>query len=328
MERRTRRRPRTRGCSSARSPARSSAASWAGPSRKASSSVSARCCSATAATTRSRRTSSARRSWRGPATTRARSLMRQVEARQFGSTRPQPGSNWRRSGPPSFAHECRRRMPRRSGEPRRRACPGPERASARRATAQDAAPERRSREGGLQALRRLHPLARPTIAETATLSKDFPTIASILVDLDVGIAVAFARACLETSGSSTCSRTLISNRSSTSASRPMWGRACPTTTTVAAHTRRCDVHGSCTSPSSSWMGKPPSASSATSSPVRAAPSPGGTSNRKTLRPFDQLPVRPRPQDSQRTKARSGKSGCARCCGVVLGTRPDNTACTR
>ena len=37
---------------------------------------------------------------------------------------------------------------------------------------------------------------------------------------------------------------------------------------------------------------------------------------------------PRPQDSQRTKARSGKSGCARCCGVVLGTRPDSTACTR
>ena len=50
--------------------------------------------------TRSRRTSSARRSWRGPATTRARSLMRQVEARQFGSTRPQPGSKWRCSGPP------------------------------------------------------------------------------------------------------------------------------------------------------------------------------------------------------------------------------------
>jgi predicted Zn-dependent protease len=102
---RTRRRPRARGCSSARSPARSaarsSAASWAGTSRKAPSSVSARCCSATAATTRSRRTSSARRSWRGPATTRARSLMRQVEARQFGSTRPQPGSKWRCSGPPS-----------------------------------------------------------------------------------------------------------------------------------------------------------------------------------------------------------------------------------
>jgi predicted Zn-dependent protease len=81
---------------------RSAAASWAGTSRKAPSSVSARCCSATAATTRSRRTSAARRSWR--------SRMRQVEARQFGSTRPQPGSNWRCSGPPSFAHECRRRM--------------------------------------------------------------------------------------------------------------------------------------------------------------------------------------------------------------------------
>ena len=34
-------------------------------------------------------------------TTRARSLMRQVEARQFGSTRPQPGSKWRCSGPPT-----------------------------------------------------------------------------------------------------------------------------------------------------------------------------------------------------------------------------------
>src|SRR5215218_10265237 len=33
-------------------------------------------------------------------TTRARSLMRQVEARQFGSTRPQPDSKWRCSGPP------------------------------------------------------------------------------------------------------------------------------------------------------------------------------------------------------------------------------------
>jgi hypothetical protein len=75
----------------------------AGTSRKAPSWVSARCCSATAATTRSRRTSSARRSWRGPATTRARSLMRQVEARQFGSTRRQPGSKWRCSGPPSLA---------------------------------------------------------------------------------------------------------------------------------------------------------------------------------------------------------------------------------
>jgi len=32
-------------------------------------------------------------------TTRARSLMRQVEARQFGSRRPQPGSKWRWSGP-------------------------------------------------------------------------------------------------------------------------------------------------------------------------------------------------------------------------------------
>jgi len=52
---------------------------------------------------RSRRTSSARRSWRGPATTRARSLMRQVEARQFGSTRPQPGSKWRCSGPPTLS---------------------------------------------------------------------------------------------------------------------------------------------------------------------------------------------------------------------------------
>ena len=33
----------------------------------------------------------------------ARSLMRQVEARQFGSTRPQPGSKWRCSGPPASA---------------------------------------------------------------------------------------------------------------------------------------------------------------------------------------------------------------------------------
>jgi Zn-dependent protease with chaperone function len=36
-------------------------------------------------------------------TTRARPLMRQVEARQFGSTRPQPGSKWRCSGPPISA---------------------------------------------------------------------------------------------------------------------------------------------------------------------------------------------------------------------------------
>ena len=49
-----------------------------------------------------------------------------------------------------------------------------------------------------------------------------------------------------------------------------------------------------------------------------------TSSRKPLRPFDQLPVGPRPQDSQRPKARNGESGCARCCGVALGTRPDKT----
>lgn len=37
-----------------------------------------------------------------------------------------------------------------------------------------------------------------------------------------------------------------------------------------------------------------------------------------MRPFDQLPVRPRAQDSQRTKPRNGKSGCARCRGAVFG----------
>ena len=41
----------------------------------------------------------------------------------------------------------------------------------------------------------------------------------------------------------------------------------------------------------------------------------------SLRPFDQLPVRPRPHDLQRTKARSGKSGWARCFGVATGIRP-------
>ena len=39
---------------------------------------------------------------------------------------------------------------------------------------------------------------------------------------------------------------------------------------------------------------------------------------------DQLPVRARLQEW----ARSGKSGCARCWGVALSTRPDSTACTR
>jgi hypothetical protein len=33
-------------------------------------------------------------------------------------------------------------------------------------------------------------------------------------------------------------------------------------------------------------------------------------------PVRQLPARPRPHESQRTKPRSGKSACARCCGVV------------
>ena len=36
-----------------------------------------------------------------------------------GPANGQFGSNWRCSGPPSFAHECRRRMPRRSVATRR-----------------------------------------------------------------------------------------------------------------------------------------------------------------------------------------------------------------
>jgi len=37
---------------------------------------------------------------------------------------------------------------------------------------------------------------------------------------------------------------------------------------------------------------------------------------------------PRSQESQRTKARNRKSGCARCGGVVVTTRPDSTDCKR
>lgn len=47
----------------------------------------------------------------------------------------------------------------------------------------------------------------------------------------------------------------------------------------------------------------------------------------SLRPFDQLPVKPRPQDSHRTNARSGKSGCARCRGAVGSARFDKIAWT-
>ena len=54
------------------SAARSSAARPDRPSPRAASSDSARCCCDTAATSRSRRICSARRSWRAPATTRAR----------------------------------------------------------------------------------------------------------------------------------------------------------------------------------------------------------------------------------------------------------------
>ena len=71
------RRRRIPGCSLVRLPARSAAPWSAAPpdrqSRRAASSDSARCSCDTAATSRSRRICSARRSWRAPATTRARS---------------------------------------------------------------------------------------------------------------------------------------------------------------------------------------------------------------------------------------------------------------
>jgi len=46
------------------------------------------------------------------------------------------------------------------------------------------------------------------------------------------------------------------------------------------------------------------------------------------RPWELVVAVECPQNAHRTKARSWKSGCARCCGVVLGTRPDSTPCTR
>ena len=107
-------------------------------------------------------------------------------------------------------------MPRRSGDAAKAGCPHRENFTA------------------------LRPLR---VAEPATFSRDSLESPSVIVAVSVGISVAFTRACLETSGLSTYSGALILSRAFTSVSRPMSGRACPTTTMVAVHIRHRDARG-------------------------------------------------------------------------------------
>ena len=159
-----------------------------------------------------------------------------------------------RSGPPSFAHECRRRMPRRSVATRRGGGPVPPlnelrlgkpsfaRRLSRRIRVAAKAPSQPQR--GRQ---RLCEPPRSSIAETASV------LSACDIRRVLRLSVRHLRClCLgmpKTSDSSTFSRTPIPDHTSTSASHRMSTRAWPTTTPAAAHTLRATAHGSSTSPS-------------------------------------------------------------------------------
>ena len=141
-----------------------------------------------------------------------------------------------------------------------------------------------------------------------------------------GMGVAPRLACRRTRDSSTYSRMPIRRPASTSVGRLTSPLASLTTAPAAALTPRATVPGSFTSSSNFLTSSAPWPSSATSNPAPAVPSRSDTSG-------DASPLRPAAGEAATTglaatNARSGKSGCARCCGVVLGTRPDSTACTR
>jgi hypothetical protein len=139
-----------------------------------------------------------------------------------------------RSGPPSFAHECRRRMPRRSGEAAKaglsclRTSFGSANHSSLRRSVRHDAPAR--------AARILQSIAGTQIAETDSGVARIHCLCAVRRSSGGGTAVAFAVGCRKKSASSTCSRVSIPNPITTLASPTTSPPVSPTTTPAAALT--------------------------------------------------------------------------------------------
>ena len=159
--------------------------------------------------------------------------------------RRSPVRSW--SGPPSFAHECRRRMPRRSVAERREGGPllASERASARQAMRRMSRRSRAAAEA--DPLCRILHFVPPAESQKLRTSRGHSAHPVNFETSAFGIAVASGLACRRPSASSTFWRVPIRSRTSTSVALRTSPPASSTTTPAAALTPRDTAPGNFTS---------------------------------------------------------------------------------